>query len=334
MWRYWWYRGAIAAIVAAVTTTALIAPGGWDPSGLSFEQPEFVRNMYDTQPTVLNCSLTTRFSRGVVGWVKCSGGQPKKRCRSMWVEYVGDTDFAGEGVYDDGFRAPITARVRKSEPPLLDVDLGIELEPRHENLGGHACVVVPHLGVEDSSVTEHISRATFILTARVRRVFVVKDSILSAKFHMSSAMVSRAAGTILLRLREGPEVHFETRLDHIKSAISNPGLNFSKTTERENVTTFALTAKIDPFDLGFSMEVDDGQGGFVGRSGVELERPARGFWWKVTQMTTIVATVLLALLGEQYFVTPHTEKAFIAWCAMFIGWVLRGLIDREDLQEL
>ncbi|AWV68223.1 m137 protein [Murid betaherpesvirus 1] len=332
--RRYWYRGAIAAIVAAATATALIVPVGWDPSGLSFDRPEFVRNMHDTQPTVLNCSLTTQFSRGVVGWVKCSGAQPKKKCRSTWIAYNGETDFAGEGVYDDGFRAPITARVRRVEKPLLDVDLGIELEPRHENLGGHACVVVPHLIVRESSVTEHISHATFILTARVRRVFAVKNSILTAKFHMPSAMVPRAAGTILLRLRDGPEVYFETRLDHIKSSVNNAGLNFSRTTEKDNVTTFALTAKVDPYDLGFAMEVDDGQGGFVGRAGIEIDRPVRGFWWKVTQMTTIVATVLLALLGEQYFVTPHTEKAFIAWSALFIGWVLRGIIDREELQEL
>lgn len=301
------------------TTRGQQRPFKRDLSGFDFAHSRTVVVM-DDEPLTLNCSLKTPLSRGVVGWIRCPADPDPNRCHYLWKTYEGNS-FASElGMYDDGRTAAVSVLSRKTSDGSSEVSTGVELSPDYENIGGHACFVVPL--TEDDVTGEKTSYTVFMVNAFVERRFTVQGNILRAHFSISNAISPHVEGVTLFRVKDGPVVHFSGRLDRSKDTVSGERLSFSRTRDREGRTVFSLVATISEADVGFAVEMDNGRGGLIARSGAEAYgvRDLKAFEMSVLLLT--LATTMTAVT----FAIPALERPFAMWCALCMGWTLHSVL--------
>lgn len=291
-----------------------------DLSGLDFTHPRTVVVMDDV-PLILNCSLKTPFSRGVTGWIRCPTGPNSNRCHYLWQIYEGNSFISGAQTYDDGQTAAVSVFSRRIADGSGEISTGIELSPTYDNIGGHACFAVPL--TEDDVTGEDTIYTVFVVNALVETRSTIRGNVLRARFSVSSAISPHVEGITLFRVKSGPVVHFAGRLDRFKDVLSGDQLSFSKMQDDQNGRmVFTLIAAVSETDVGFAVELDNGQGGLIARSGAEAYgvRDLRAFEMSVLLLT--LATTLTAVTLS----IPALERAFALWCALCIGWTLRSAL--------
>lgn len=316
----WWVNVVLWIIITPIdATTMKRGPFGWDPSVIDFRTPTYRHPLYNDQITILNCSFSSPSTYGVLGWMRCPMGPDETTCRYMWLTYDNNSVVNIVGMYDDGHSAATSISTMQSDTQFV-VNMGLELLPIHANLGGHACIIIPI--VDDAVASDRATFNTFVLTADILTEYILKGPILKATFSVLNSMIPKVSGATILRIKEGPEVHFEGRLDVIQEGIDTTTLSFMRVT-MYNYTVFSLSANISNCDIGFSLEIDDGRGGLVGRSGIQLKKRNN---WKTMELTIVFAT-LLASLATITLTVPHAERPFGLWCALCIGWMLRSAVE-------
>lgn len=291
-----------------------------DLSGFDFSHPRVLAIMGD-EPLTLNCSLKTPFSRGVVGWIRCPTGPNPDRCRYLWKIYEGNSFISDIGTYNDGQTAAVSVFSRRAADGSSEVATGVELLPIYENIGGHACFVVPL--TEDDVTEEKTVYTAFVVNARVKTRFTVQGNILRAHFSMSSEISPHVEGVTLLRVKDGPVVHFSGRLDQFKNTISGERMSFSRIRDRDGRAVFILIATVSETDVGFAVEMDNGRGGLIARSGAEAYG-VRDL--KVFEMSVVLLTLATTLTAVT-FAVPTLERPFALWCALCVGWTLRTALE-------
>ncbi|AAF99232.1 pr137 [rat cytomegalovirus strain Maastricht] len=290
-----------------------------DLSGFDFAHPRTVFTMGD-EPLILNCSLRIPFSRGAVGWIRCSTGPNTERCHYLWKTFEGNSFVSDIGTYDDGRTASVSVFSRRTTDGSNEISTGVELSPVYENIGGHACFAVPLK--EDDMIDQETAYATFLVSALVETRFTIRGNILRAHFSLSEKISPHVEGVTLLRVKNGPVVHFSGRLDRFKNTVSGERLSFSRIRDPEGRAVFVLVAAISETDVGFAVEMDNGRGGLIARSGVEAYgvRDLKAFEMSVVFLT--LATTLTAVT----FAVPALERPFALWCALCVGWTLRSVL--------
>lgn len=209
---------------------------------------------------------------------------------------------------------------RRTAAGSSEVSTAVELPPVYENIGGHACFVVPL--TEDDVTEEKTSYTVFAVNALVEKRFTVRGNVLRAHFSVSSAISPHVEGVTLFRVREGPVVHFSGRLDRLRDTVSGDRLSFSRIRDEDGRTVFALVASVSEADIGFAVEMDDGRGGLIAKSGAEAYgvRDLRAFEMSVLLLT--LATTMTAVT----FAIPALERPFGLWCAVCVGWTLHSVL--------
>lgn len=290
-----------------------------DLSDFDFAHPRTVFIMGD-EPLTLNCSFHIPFSRGAVGWIRCSAGPNRERCHYLWKTFEGNSFVSDIGTYDDGRTASVSVFSRWTKDGSSEVSTGVELSPVYENIGGHACFAVPL--TEDDAIDYETAYATFLISALVETRVTVRGNILRARFSLSEEISPHVEGVTLLRVKSGPVVHFSGRLDRFKDTVSGERLSFSRIRDSEGRAVFVLVATISETDVGFAVEMDNGHGGLIARSGAEAYgiRDLKAFEMSVVFLT--LTTTLTAVT----FAVPALERPFALWCALCVGWTLRSVL--------
>lgn len=290
-----------------------------DLSGFDFAHPHTVFTMGE-EPLILNCSLRTSFSRGVVGWIRCSAGPNPDRCHYLWRTFEGNSFVSDIGTYDDGRPVSVSVFSRRTTDGSSEVSTGVELSPTYENIGGHACFAVPL--AEDDAADQETVYTTFLVSALVKTRVMLRGNILRAHFSLSSEISPHVEGVTLLRVKSGPIVHFSGRLDRFKDTVSGERLSFSRIRNLEDRAVFVLVATVSETDVGFAVEMDNGRGGLIARAGAEAYgiRDLRAFETSVLFLT--LSTTLTAVT----FAVPALERPFALWCALCVGWTLRSVL--------
>lgn len=291
-----------------------------DLSGLDFVHPRTVFAMGD-EPLTLNCSLRIPFSRGVVGWIRCPTGLSPDRCHYLWKTFEDNSFVSDSGTYDDGRSVAVSILSRRTADGSTDISTGVELPPTYENIGGHACFAVPL--TEDDVAEQETAYTTFLVNALVERRFAVRGNILRARFSLSVEISPHVEGVTLLRVKNGPLVHFSGRLDRFKDTVSGERLNFSRTRQSDGRAIFTLIAVVSESDVGFAIEMDNGRGGLIARSGAE----AYGVRDLKTFEMSVVLLTLVTSLTAVTFAIPALERPFALWCAVCVGWTLHGVLE-------
>lgn len=290
-----------------------------DLSGFDFAHPRTVLTMSD-EPLILNCSLRTSFSRGVVGWIRCSTSPNPDHCHYLWKTFEGNSFVSGTETYDDGRTASVSVFSRWIADGSSEVSTGVELPPTYENIGGHVCFAVPL--AEDDVTDQETAYTTFLVSALVETKFTLRGRILRARFSLSDEISPHIEGVTLLRVKNGPVVHFSGRLDRFKDTVSGERLSFSRIRDPEGRAVFILVATVSETDMGFAVEMDNGRGGLIARAGAEAYgvRDLKAF------ETSIVFLTLTTTLTAVTFAVPALERPFALWCALCIGWTLRSVL--------
>lgn len=291
-------------------------PFRWNPGNLDFGTPQRVVTLNE-KPMTLNCSFEVRFERGVIGWMRCPAPPRSDRCHQTWKTYEGDSFASGIGLYDDGKAAAVSASTRRTGSGTVRVKLGLELPPSYESLGGHVCFAVPAEGENEGN--SHYS--AFVAVAAIETQSRFRGRVLRARFSISEAISPHVGGVTLLRVKEGPVVHFSGRLDEFRESVSSGSLRFSRRRDLDR-TVFLLAVTVSDDDVGFAVEMDDGRGGLIGRTGVEAYgvRDLKAF-----EMTVVFLTLATALTAVT-FAIPDAERPFGLWCALCAGWILRSAV--------
>lgn len=290
-----------------------------DLSGVDFAHPRTVFLM-GNEPLTLNCSLRTPHFRGVVGWIRCPTGPNPDRCHYLWKTFEGNSFVSDSGTYDDGQTAAVSVFSRRTADGSSEISTGVELSPIYENIGGHACFVVP-LTEDDVSEQETIY-TVFLVNALVETRVAIRGNVLRARFSLSRNISPHVEGVTLLRVKNGPVVQFSGRLDRFKDTVSGERLSFSRTRDEGGRTIFTLIAAVSETDVGFAVEIDNGRGGLIGRSGAEAYgiRDIKAF-----EMSVVLLTLVTALTAVT-FAVPALEQPFALWCALCVGWTLRSVL--------
>ncbi|AKB93320.1 b137 [Murid betaherpesvirus 8] len=317
------YIPLLVSVLSVSSTSSLDAPPGWDPSFVKFNRPTRTRDVYDGQTSVLNCSFYNVPDSGFMGWMRCPPGPNSDTCRYMWIEYNSPFSFTGTGTYDDGHVALVSVHTQRINTGNVTVFMGLELRSVFENLGGHACIVVsPRSGLTDKNLIPKYS--SFILTAGIDKEILIRGHIMRARFSVANNIVpdTNSFGASLLRVKNGPVVQFEGRIHALGSEINTSTISFTKIKEPD-ATVFSLTVDLSDDDIGFSIELDDGHGGLLGRTGVHTKKRRK---MKLLEIFALFATLIVSLVAVTIAV-PHAETPFSLWCALCVGWLLHDAAD-------
>lgn len=318
---------ALFATVAHRTTAATVTGGpfGWSLTNLDFNDPDYFYAVDEFERISLNCSFSSRFRYGVLGWIRCPIGSTDKKCRTMWIPYDDSLNTRGIRKYDDQHESYVIIKSKKDSLGDVLIDTKLHILPKYEDLGGHACVYIPLLEsepTETGSINEHALKTMFFITANIRTETLWKRPILRATFSVSKELVPHISSISLLRMRQG--------LIHTIGRFSGERMNdiktksidmIKKTSDTHNV--FSLTANITAEDTGFAFEIDDGEGGLIARTHIHGYTKRT---WKFCELMAVFVTIIMAL-ATVILAVPNAEKPFACWCALCIGWLIRGITD-------
>nr|WEG68850.1 membrane protein m137 [Mastomys natalensis cytomegalovirus 1]WEG68986.1 membrane protein m137 [Mastomys natalensis cytomegalovirus 1]WEG71214.1 membrane protein m137 [Mastomys natalensis cytomegalovirus 1] len=308
----WW---ASAHIVTTATTHR--GPFGWNPSVINFNDPQHMRVMSATSPTVLNCSFNSPFSEGVLGWMRCPPGPTNDLCRHMWITIEESSEFTGVVAYDDFHTAVVSVAAKKDIFGNTNLHTGLELDSTYSNIGGHACFFLP---LVDGPVDEHVLYSSFLLTGYIQTNVLIKGPIVRIMFSIAKNLTPKTSGATILRVGYGPSIHFAGRVDKVKHKIHSRLLSCTRI-EGKDRTGFSITANVTETDFGFSIEIDDGHGGLIARAGVQVNTKRDFFNIELVVVCTTVAVASIVVDTA----VPRARTAFRIWCSICIGWLLRTL---------
>lgn len=303
-------------MVNAATTHR--GPFGWNPSVVNFDDPQHIKVMNAEGSTVLNCSFNSPFSEGVLGWMRCPPGPTNDMCRHMWITIEESSEFTGSAAYDDFHTVVISVASEKDIFGNAILRTGVELESTYANIGGHACFFIP---LVDGPVDEHVLYSSFLLTGHIHRNVHIKGPIVRMMFSIANNLTPKTSGATILRVGYGPSVHFAGRVDKMKHNIHSRLLSCTRI-EGKDRTVFSITANVTETDFGFTIEIDDGRGGLIARTGVQVS-VKRDFF--SIELVVVCTTVAIASIAVDTTV-PRARTAFRIWCSICIGWLLRTLV--------
>lgn len=318
-------------ILGVEAATVVRGPFGWSLKKLRFNDPDHFGFLQESEATNLNCSFTSTFRVGVIGWIQCPIGPTKKMCRHLWIPYDNMLSIDEIQKYDDGHEVHVTA-FRKDTKTTVLVETKITLSPQHGSLGGHACVYIPYVGDKLSENAEilddNVLQKTFFMTAHIKTKTWRKGPIFRARFSVSKRLVPHISITTLIGIQKGPSIHTIGRfMDEKTAELQTRSVHWSKKTFRDR-TIFSLTANISSNDLGLVLEVADTDGALIATTTVRTQTKRS---WKACEIFAVLLTIIAALATVTIAV-PNAEKPFAVWCALCIGWLIRGIIDNYTVQ--